>query len=89
LKLRKTLQTYDRRYKVPAINGTAQQIGFVVIDTGIQSAGDVDEEELLEVRSEIHVHDLAHGRGPSLRVRSLFGRSACRCPVFPRQAGRR
>jgi hypothetical protein len=35
----------------------------------IQFAGDVDEEELLEVRSELHVHDLAHGHGPSLRVR--------------------
>ena len=35
----------------------------------IQFAGDVDEEELLEVRSELHFHDLAHGHGPSVRVR--------------------
>lgn len=47
----------------------AQQLGFVVIDMGIQFAGDVDEEELLEVRHELYFQDLARGRGPSLRVR--------------------
>lgn len=47
----------------------AQQLGFVVIDMGIQFAGEVGEEELLEVRSALHFHDLAHGHGPSLRVR--------------------
>jgi hypothetical protein len=47
----------------------AQQLGFVVIDMGIQFAGDVDEEEIFEVRHELHFQDLARGRGPSLRVR--------------------
>ena len=41
----------------------AQQLGFVVIDMGIQFADKVGEEELLEVRSALHFHDLAHGRG--------------------------
>lgn len=47
----------------------AKQLGFVVIDMGIQFAGDIDEEKLLEVRNELHFHDLARGQGPSLRVR--------------------
>jgi hypothetical protein len=47
----------------------AQQLGFVVIDMGIQFAGDINEEELLEVRNELHFQDLARGHGPSLRIR--------------------
>jgi hypothetical protein len=47
----------------------AQQLGFMAIDMGIQYAGDVDEEDLYEVRSELHFQDLARGSGPSLRVR--------------------
>jgi hypothetical protein len=47
----------------------AKQLGFMTIAMGIQFAGDIGEEELLEVRNELHFQDLARGRGPSLRVR--------------------
>jgi hypothetical protein len=46
----------------------SQQLGFVTIDMGIQYVGDVAEQELLEVRNELHFRDLASGKGPSLRV---------------------
>jgi hypothetical protein len=47
----------------------SHQLGFVTIDMGIQYVGDVEEQELLEVRNELHFRDLAPGKGPSLRVR--------------------
>jgi hypothetical protein len=47
----------------------AKQLGFMTIAMGIQFAGDVGEEELLEVRNELHFRDLERGHGPSLRVR--------------------
>ena len=47
----------------------AQQLGFMAISMDIQYAGDVPEEEVYEVRSELHFQDLASGSGPSLRVR--------------------
>ncbi len=47
----------------------AKQLGFIVIDTGRQWAGDVHERELLEVRNELHFHDLHAGSEPSARVR--------------------
>lgn len=46
----------------------AQQLGFVTIEMGIQFVGDVTEDELLEVRNELHFQDLARGHGPSLRI---------------------
>ncbi len=45
------------------------QLGFVTIDMDIQFVGDVEEDELLEVRNELYFRDLAPGCGPSLRVR--------------------
>ena len=54
----------------PTTYWMAQQLGFMAISMGIQFAGDVpDEEEVYEVRSELHFQDLARGSGPSLRVR--------------------
>jgi hypothetical protein len=47
----------------------SKQLGFITIDMGIQYVGDVDEEDLLEVRNELYFRDLARGGGPSLRVR--------------------
>ena len=47
----------------------AKQLGFMVIETGRQWAGDVPERELLEVRNELHFHDLHAGSAPSVRVR--------------------
>jgi hypothetical protein len=46
----------------------AKQLGFVTIEMGIQFVGDVAEDELLEVRNELHFQDLARGHGPSLRI---------------------
>ena len=50
----------------------AKQLGFVVIDMNRQYAGDVGEQELLDVRNELHFNDLYAGAGPSLRVRDRF-----------------
>jgi hypothetical protein len=41
----------------------------MVIDMNIQFAGNVDEKDLNEVRTELHLTDLRVGSGPSLRVR--------------------
>lgn len=53
----------------------SRQLGFVTIDMGIQYVGDVEEQELLEVRAELHFRDLAPGKGPSLRVRDRLTRT--------------
>jgi hypothetical protein len=51
----------------------AQQLGFMIIDMGVQFAGDVDDEAAMdEVRNELYFHDLRYGSGPSLRVRDRF-----------------
>ncbi len=47
----------------------AHQLGFFVIQMGIQFAGDVNAKALDEVRNELHMTDLRTGFGPSLRVR--------------------
>lgn len=44
----------------------AKQVGFVVIEMQRQFAGDVGEQELVEVRNELHFRDLVEGSGPSL-----------------------
>lgn len=49
------------------------QLGFMVIDTGIQYLGDnVEEEDMLEVRNELYFNDLHLGTGPSRRVQDRF-----------------
>jgi hypothetical protein len=50
----------------------ARQLGFLVIDMGVQFVGDVDEAGMNEVRNELHFQDLYRGTGPSLRVRDRF-----------------
>lgn len=47
----------------------AKQLGFVIIDMGVQFGGDVDETALDDIRNELHFTDLRAGSGPSLRVR--------------------
>ena len=46
----------------------AKQLGFMIIDMERQFVGAVDEDKFMEVRNELHFHDLARGEGPSLRV---------------------
>lgn len=75
----------------------ASQLGFVVIDMGRQFVAEtVGDGELLEVRNELHFHDLSHLDGPSVRVRDRFQkvlpqhcvkfastwRSTCEVPEF-------
>ncbi|SFW11541.1 hypothetical protein [Amycolatopsis australiensis] len=50
----------------------AQQLGFMVIDLGIQFAGDVEQASLDEIRNELAFSDLRVGAGPSVRVRDRF-----------------
>jgi hypothetical protein len=50
----------------------ASQLGFMVIDTGIQYTGTVEETALLEVRNELHFQDLHAGSGPAARVVDRF-----------------
>jgi hypothetical protein len=50
----------------------AQQLGFMVIELGLQYAGDVEQSSLDEVRNELAFSDLRVGVGPSLRVRDRF-----------------
>jgi hypothetical protein len=59
----------------------SHQLGFVTIDMGIQYVGDVEEQELLEVRNELHFRDLAPGKGPSLRVRDRLTKTLPRTSV--------
>jgi hypothetical protein len=47
----------------------AKQLGLMVIDLERQFIGAVDEDKCMEVRNELHFHDLAVGEGPSVRVR--------------------
>jgi hypothetical protein len=53
----------------------AQQLGFMIIDMGVQFAGHAGETLMHEVRDELHFQDLSHGDGPSLRVRDRFQRT--------------
>lgn len=50
----------------------AHQLGFMVIDMGVQFTGDVEQSAVDEVRVELYFHDLRAGNGPSLRVRDRF-----------------
>lgn len=47
----------------------AKQLGFLIIEMDRQFIGDVEEAKMLEVRNGLHLHDLAIGSGPSIRVR--------------------
>jgi hypothetical protein len=46
----------------------AKQLGFVVVEMNRQYAGDVVEDDLMEVRNELHFDDLTRGSEPSIRV---------------------
>ncbi|MGE0171085.1 hypothetical protein [Nocardioides sp.] len=46
----------------------AKQLGFVVIAMDRQFAGEVDEDDVAQVRSELHFHDLVRGAERSIRV---------------------
>jgi hypothetical protein len=50
----------------------AKQLGFMIIEMGIQYVGDVEQEGLDEVRNELQFSDLRVGDGPSVRVRDRF-----------------
>lgn len=51
----------------------ATQLGFMIIDAGIQYVGtSVAEPELLEVRNELYLNDLHLGLGPARRVQDRF-----------------
>lgn len=54
----------------PTLFWMASQLGFVAIPMDRQFLGPhVEEPKYLEVRNELHFHDLTLGNGPSLRVR--------------------
>jgi hypothetical protein len=76
----------------------AKQFGFLVIEMGRQFVDSVvSADELLEVRTELHFHDLFRQDGPSARVLERFNktlptvaprfagtwRSTCEVPAFP------
>lgn len=46
----------------------AKRLGFVVVEMDRQYVGDVDEDDLMEVRNELHFDDLTRGSEPSIRV---------------------
>lgn len=46
----------------------AKQLGFVVIDMQRQFAGEVPEQDVAEVRAELHFQDLVRGSDRSIRV---------------------
>jgi hypothetical protein len=50
----------------------ARQMGFLVIDMGAQYVGDVEQDSLDEVRSELYFLDLYRGAGPTRRVQDRF-----------------
>lgn len=50
----------------------ASQLGFMVIEMGAQFVGDIDQDSLNEVRSELQFLDLYQGSGPSKRVQERF-----------------
>lgn len=61
----------------------AKQLGFMIIDMERQFIGAVDEDRFMEVRNELHFHDLAMGEGPSLRVRDRLSSTVrTHCPEF-------
>jgi hypothetical protein len=54
----------------------AQQLGFFIIEMGVQFVGNrVDETAILEVRKELAFSDLRSGTGPSLRVRDRLSKN--------------
>lgn len=46
----------------------AKQLGFIVVEMNRQYVGDVIEDDLMEVRNELHFYDLTRGSEPSIRV---------------------
>ena len=60
----------------------AKQLGFLIIEMERQFIGEVDEDEMLEVRNGLHLYDLTVGSGPSLRVRDrLRGAISKQVPI--------
>ncbi|WP_292981243.1 hypothetical protein [Mycobacterium sp.] len=68
----------------PSLFWMAKQLGFVIINMDVQFIGSrIDEAAYLEVRNELHFHDLKLGDGPSLRVRDrLAGTIRTHCTEF-------
>ena len=61
----------------------AKQLGFMIIDMERQFIGAVDEDRFMEVRNELHFHDLGIGEGPSVRVRDRLSSTVrTHCPEF-------
>lgn len=78
------LPTLVCRRAHPTLFWMAGQLGFVVIPMDRQFLGPhVEEAKYLEVRNELHFHDLTLGNGPSLRVRDrLKGAIRKNCREF-------
>ncbi len=53
----------------------AQQLGFVVVEMNRQYAGDVNEDDLMEVRNELYFGDLIRGSEASIRVQDRLRKS--------------
>lgn len=51
----------------------AKSLGFLILEMHRQFIGDVDEDQMIEVRNGLHFNDLVRGAGPSLRVRDRLG----------------
>jgi hypothetical protein len=68
----------------PQLFWMAKQLGFMVINMDVQFIGSrIDEAGYIEVRNELHFHDLKLGDGPSLRVRDrLAGTIRTHCTEF-------
>lgn len=61
----------------------AKTLGFLIIEMQRQFVGDVDEDQMIEVRNGLHFNDLVKGSGPSLRVRDrLRGVVTNECTAF-------
>lgn len=59
----------------------AKRLGFLIIEMGRQFVGEVEEDQMIEVRNGLQFNDLALGSGPSLRVRDRL-----RTVVLPQAA---
>lgn len=68
----------------PTLFWMAKQLGFMIINMDRQFVGlRIEEAAYLEVRNELHFHDLTLGDGPSLRVRDrLAGTIRTHCAEF-------
>lgn len=64
----------------------AKNLGFLIIEMGRQFIGEVDEEQMIEVRNGLQFNDLTLGSGPSKRVEDRLHKVVVpQCESFAQQ----